>query len=436
MLGTHGSGLTRRVFYGWWIVASGAVTMGMAGGLFFLGFGFFFEPMRQTFGWSRTLLSAAFALTRVEGGMLAPLEGYLIQRFGPRKVMTVSFVFFGVGFILLSRVNSVLTFYLAFIVLALGAGSAGFSGVMAAINNWFRRKRARAVGFAMLGMGIGGVVFPPILAFSIETFGWRDTAMAAGIFVMVVGIPISRVVRFNPEPYGYLPDGEKPAKQKVVELSVAQAQNAAQVEYDFTVREALKTKAFWLMSTGHSLALLVISVISLHQVPYLESDLGFSKATAASVVIVLTGASMFGQVLGGFLGDRFAKQYLAATTLLGHSVGLFLLAIADSYPEVLLSAVIQGLAWGVRTPVLVSMRGDYFGRKSFAMIMGLSQTIMMIGMVIGPILTGYFADNYSYSLGFKIIAVGALPGFFMFIFLRKPKPVTAENSTSRSITRA
>jgi MFS family permease len=137
--------------------------------------------------------------------------------------------------------------------------------------------------------------------------------------------------------------------------------------------------------------------------------------------MVLTGVSMIGQIAGGFLGDRFSKRYLAAGTLVGHCTALLLLATADGYMLVLISAAIQGMAWGVRTPVLISMRGDYFGRKSFAMIMGFSQVVMMLGMVVGPLLSGYFADNYSYGLGFKIIAVATAPGILLFVFLRNPQ---------------
>ena len=419
---------TGRIFYGWWIVAAGAASMALGGGLFFNGFGFFFEPIRQYFGWSRTLLSGAYALTRVESGFFGPLEGYLIQRFGPRAVMTVAFVVFGLGFIVLSRVNSPLTFYLAFIVLATGAGSAGFSAVMVCINNWFRRKRASAIGFAMLGMGLGGVVFPPILAFGFDNFSWRTVSLAAGVFVITVGVLISRAVRHNPEPYGYLPDGvrsgvdETPATGSSRTASAKERPGELPTEYDFGVLEALKTRAFWLMSIGHGMALLVISAVSLHQVPYLETELGFSKGSAAIVIMVLMATSMIGQIAGGYIGDRFPKNYVAAATILGHAVALFLLATAESYSEVMVSAVVQGLSWGVRSPVMTSMRGDFFGRRSFAVIMGFSQAVTMIGMIIGPLLSGYFADNYSYQPGFKVIAALTAPGALLLLWLKNPQP--------------
>ena len=111
---------------------------------------------------------------------------------------------------------------------------------------------------------------------------------------------------------------------------------------------------------------------------------------------------------------------MASATIVGHCVALIILAIADSYGLVIVYAVIQGLAWGVRTPVLTSMRGDYFGRKSFPLIMGTSQGIAMLGMVVGPMLVGYVADHYSYSLGFTIISFMTMPGIFLFLFMKKP----------------
>jgi MFS family permease len=422
------SRLTRGVFYGWWIVLAGSVAIAMSGGLFFIGFGFFFEPIRQHFGWSRTMLSGAYASARFGRVLFGPFEGYLIQRLGPRNVMTVAFVAFGLGFILLSRSNSILAFYAAFLVLATGAETAGFSSIMASINNWFRAKRARAVSFAMLGMGLGGIIFPPILALGFDNFSWRTVSLASGIFVVVVGVTVARLVRYNPEPYGCLPDGvpsnaiRRPSPTGSEAVAERSRPRDAPTEYDFSLLEALKTRAFWMMSVGHAQALLVVSVIALHLVPYLETGLGFSRASAATVVMVLTGVNMFGQIVGGFLGDRFPKNYLAAATMGGHTVALLVLATADSYTQVIVSAVIQGLAWGVRSPVLTSMRGEYFGRRSFAVIMGFSHGMAMVGMIVGPLLSGYFADHFSYSLGFKVIAACTAPGFLLFVFLRNPQP--------------
>ena len=400
--------------------------MALSSGLFFTGFGFFFEPIRNHFGWNRTVLSGAYAISRVESSFTGPLIGYLIQRFGPRIVMLVSFVIFGTGFLLIGRSVSVFTFYIAFIVTATGADPPSFLAVMASINNWFKVNRAKAIGISMLGLGIGGVIFPPLLAFGLNNFSWREVSTASGIFIIVVGSFISIFVRFNPEPYGYLPDGLN--SNETEDLSSANVHNsgpnsskAISTNVDGVgLQDALKTRAFWIISIGHAQALLVVSVAGLYQVPYLEDSLGFSRNSAARIVMLLTAVNMFGQLFGGFLADRLQKNLMASATIVGHCLALIILAIADTYGLVIVYAVIQGLSWGVRTPVLTSMRGDYFGRKSFPLIMGTSQGIAMLGMVVGPMLVGYVADHYSYSLGFTIISFMTMPAIFLFLLLKKP----------------
>ena len=367
------------------------------------------------------MLSGAYAVSRIQSAGMGPLVGYLIQRFEPRKVLTISFIFFGLGFVLMSRTNSVLGFYVFFLILSNGADPPGFLSVMASINNWFKLNRSKAIGFAMLGLGLGGIIFPPVLAYGLDNFSWRETSFVCGIFIMIIGAGISQIVRFNPEPYGYFPDGKGEPNKDNPSTSELEQGIASTPAPEVGLSEAIKSKAFWIISVGHGQALLVIASASLHQVPFMEIELGFSKNTAAQIIMVLTAVNMFGQMFGGFLGDQLPKNVLAAATLLGHSLAMVILSMSDSYFFVVLYAVCQGLSWGVRTPVLTSMRGDYFGRNSFALIMGCSQGIAMLGMVLGPLLVGYIADNYSYAAGFNTMAILTAPGALLFLLLKKPE---------------
>ena len=156
------------------------VSMTLSSGLFFNGFGFYFEPIQSQFGWSSTAMSGAVSLSRLESGLLGPLEGYLIQRHGPQRIMLVGFVVFALGFAFLSQANNIFIFYVAILVMALGSGLAGFAAVVASINNWFRRNRGKAFGISMLGLGLGGVIFSSLLAWSISAYGWQLTALASG----------------------------------------------------------------------------------------------------------------------------------------------------------------------------------------------------------------------------------------------------------------
>ena len=430
----------KRIFYGWWIVFAGCVSMAVSSGLFFTGFGFFFEPIRNHFGWNRTVLSGAYSISRIESALVGPLIGYLIQRFGAGGVVFFSFLIFGIGFILIGRSVSIFTFYVAFIITATGAEPPAFIAVMASINNWFRVNRAKAIGIAMLGLGVGGIIFPPILAFGLNNFTWREVSVVSGIFIVLVGSSISFLVRLNPEPYGYLPDGQNLQTTRKRPEKISFTHNLEKngkdgsLNYGLGLKEALKTRAFWFISIGHAQALLVVSVTGLYQVPYLEDSLGFTRDSAAKIVMLLTAVNMFGQLFGGALADRFPKNLIASGTILGHCIGLFILAIANNYPLIILYAIIQGFAWGVRSPVLTSMRGDYFGRKSFPLIMGTSQGVAMVGMIIGPVLVGYVADHYSYSLGFTIISLMTMPGIILFLFTKQPRALqeTPVNKTEAS----
>lgn len=403
--------------------------MALSSGLFFNGFGFFFEPLRHYFGWSRTVLSGAYSVSRAESMVVGPILGYLIQTLGPRKVMMGAFLLFGAGFVFLSYSNSIVWFYVSFLILSTGAEAPTFLAIMASINNWFKVKRSRAIGFAMLGLGLGGVVFPPILAFGLDNFDWRSVSLACGVFVAIFGTLISTFVRYTPERYGYFPDGIEPKFAHEADSDAYKISGSKEIRADvpadleFGTMEALKTQAFWVISIGHAQALLVVSSTALHQVPYFEHGLEFSRASAAQIVMVLTAVNMLGQMLGGFLADRFPKNTVAAGTIVGHSVAMLVLAVANSYIWVLVYAVIQGLSWGVRSPVLTSMRGEYFGRKSFPAILGTSQGVAMSGMVIGPLLVGYMADSFNYSAGFIAIAILTIPGAVLFSMIRKPSKI-------------
>ena len=411
----------RGMFYGWWVVIGGMVSIAISSGMFMHGFQFYFEPMRRQFGWSRTLISGAYTLSRLESGFLGPLGGWLVQRFGSRIVMAGGFVILSAGLALLSQTQNVPMFYASFLILSIGSGLAAWTPVVPALTNWFRRRRAMAVGLTMMGMGFGGILVAPVVAFFINNFSWDKTALGCAIIALIIGIPLARIMRYSPEPYGYLPDGDKP-EDEAKEGSGDSRRASADEEFDYTVKEALTSSSFWLMSIGHSVSLLTISSLSLHMVPYLETDLEFSAGRAAVAVMAVNAFLMTAQPVGGLLGDRLPKRYIAAGTMLGHATALLLFALAGSFWWVILASAIQGMSWGIRGPVITAMRGEYFGRKNFPMIQGYSHLALMGGQIVGPMLLGYMADNYSYSLGLKIIAGMTAAGMILFLLMRNPQP--------------
>ena len=428
----------RNTFFGWWVVLGGFIVQMLGGGLLFNGFGAYFVLLQQEFGWSKTVLSGAFSLTRVESGILGPFQGWLIDRLGTRTVVMVGTVIFGVGFMLMSRINSLPTFYLTFLMMALGSSLGGFMAISACVANWFVKKRATAMGIAMTGMGIGGIMIPA-LAWSLNTHGWRTTAFASGVVIIVIGLPATLLLRHKPEEYGYLPDGETPdntgpsSERAFSSPSLRRSTAIDAANAGFSVREALRTPAFWLVSIGHAAALLVVGAMMVHLIPHLVESIGLSLQKAAMVVSVVTAMDITGRLLGGYLGDRINKRIGVAGCLLGHAVALAILAYSTSLAPVILFAIIHGLAWGIRGPLIMSLRADYFGRVAYATILGFSSLIMMLGMVVGPLLAGFMADRLgNYRLGFTILAGLAALGSVLFLITRRPAPpVRAPRTGSR-----
>jgi MFS family permease len=185
----------------------------------------------------------------------------------------------------------------------------------------------------------------------------------------------------------------------------------------------MKTSAFWLISFGHGSALLVVGALMVHLIPHLVDRMDMSLGSAALVVTVMTTTSIFGQVGGGFLGDRMDKRLISAACMLAHTVALIGIAYASSLLLIYVFAVIHGLAWGTRGPLMGAIRADYFGRKSLPTIMGFSSLIITVGNVVGPVFAGFMADwQGDYQMGFVILAVLTGLGTVFFLAAKKPAP--------------
>lgn len=402
-----------RVFHGWWIVASSSGIQMLAGMLWMQSYSAYVVLLQEEFDWSKAVIAGAFALTRVESGILGPLQGWLVDRFGPRPILRVGTVIFGVGFILFSYVESILAFYITFALVAVGSSLGGFHTLMIAIVHWFQRRRAKAVALAQVGYSVGGLLVP-LVVFSLQAFGWRATAFASGVIVMVLGLPLVQVIRHRPGP-GEFPDGVAPAPDPDARSPLPPRRA------DHTAGEALRTPAFWLISFGHAASLLVVSAVMVHLAPHLTEGLGYSLTVSGAVIALMTASQLGGQLIGGVLGDRFEKRVICVVCMLAHTIGLLSLAFAENLFMVLAFAVVHGLGWGVRGPQMVALRADYFGAAAFGTIMGFSSLIVMLGMSAGPIVAGLMADaSGSYESGFTTLAFGTLAGSLCFLAATPP----------------
>jgi MFS family permease len=411
-------------FHGWRMVAAGSGLQFLQSGLMHQAFGAYVAVLGIEKGWSKTALSGAAALQSVETAIIGPALGWLCDRVGPHRLIRVGVLVFGLGLVLLGLVDSLAGLYGAVVVIALGTSLAGYFPINVAVIQWFERNRARALSTIGLGLALGGM-FVPLVAGSILAFGWRATAIGSGVLAMVVGWPLARVFRGSPEQLGQSIDGVStpPAGVTAAEADDSAAARAA-ASREFTAREALRTRAFWLISAGHGSALLVVTAINVHAITHITQRLLYTVAEASLVITLMTAAQVAGVLAGIVIGDRFQKRLVAAACMLMHALGLLALTYANGQILLTAFALLHGVAWGLRGPFMQAIRADYFGRRSIGMIMGLSAAIIAIGQVAGPLIAGVLADlSGDYRLGYTVIALLSLGGALAFVLATPPRRV-------------
>ena len=400
------------------MVGAGCGLQVLQAGLLHHAFGGYLAVLQDDRGWNKTQLSGAAALQQMESAIIGPALGWIMDRFGPQGVIRLGVVMFGLGFITLSFIDTLLEFYAAFIVIALGSSMCGFFPINVALINWFERWRARALSALSLGLAVGGISVP-IVGWSLVHFGWRATAFGSGVFAIVVGLPLAMVMRRRPEDHGETVDGIA----KTLETSQRPDTATPLSSRDFTAREALRTPAFWLLSLGHGFALLVVGAVNVHAIAHLKESLAYTVSTAALVITLVTLFQIGGVLLGWVIGDRFEKRLIAAACMLMHCLGLLSLTYASTTPWVIGFAALHGVAWGLRGPFMHAIRADYFGRSAIGMILGLSFMIIVIGQVGGPMIAGMLADiTGNYRTGFTLLALLAGIGSMFFVLAKRPAP--------------
>ncbi len=413
----------RRVFYGWVIVAVGIITQFLQG-IAIQGFSSYLGPLQRDFGWSRAVLAGPRSVTQVQNSVLGPIEGFLIDKFGPRSIVTIGVIILGLGFILFGLTHSLWLYYLASIVIALGTGFQGLLIMSVAVNNWFRRKRTIAQSIMLLGFSLAGVIGVPALVITQTSLGWRESAIGSGLIVWIVGIPCSMLLRTKPETYGLLPDGDGLMEG----YQTDEGSSPPIVEYDFTLRQALSTQAFWLVAIGSAIGNLGMGAAQVHLFLHLEQGLNLERSTAALVWMVASLCNIPSRLLGGFLGDRFPKNMLVGFATLSMALSVFVLGIADGLRMAFLYAVLYGIGWGMRTPVMNALQGEYFGRQSQGIIRGWLQSLSVPFTIAAPVLAGYAADvQGNYRMTFIVTAFVMLIGAIFIFLASRPSPPINKN---------
>jgi MFS family permease len=408
-----------KIFYGWRMVGAACGIQFLLAAFLTQALGLYIAVLSDEMGWSKTTLSGAAALQSVEAAIIGPVLGWIMDRVGPQKMIRLGMILFSAGLLMLSQVNAVATFYTSAILMAIGASLSGYFPLSVALVQWFEKFRARALSIMSLGLALGGLVVP-LMAWSIQTWGWRYTAGGTGLLVLLFGLPMAGMILRRPEDHGEHVDGIDPALKTVEPGEVP-----AVPQVEFTAAEAVKTRAFWMLAIGHGLALLVVSAVNVHAITHMKEGLGYSVATASWVILIMTFAQLVGILMGATLGDMFDKRKVAALCMLAHAFGMVCLTFANDMTMLMAFGLFHGVAWGLRGPFMQAIRADYFGRNAIGLILGLSAAIIALGQIAGPMVAGVLADlTGDYQLGFSLLALLSALGSLCFILATKPvKPV-------------
>lgn len=411
-------GTRKRPFYGWVIVGVSS-SLQFCAGLITQGFGAYLEPLQREFGWSKTVLAAPRSLSQFDGAVLGPVNGFLVDRFGPRLNVALGSFFFGLGLILFGLQRSLWQYFVTNIIVDVGASLGGLLLVSVMINGWFRRKRSIANALGLTGYAIAGIIGVPVLVWILTTFGWRAAAITSGLFVWALGIPCTLLVRSSPEPFGILQDGDTPES---LQARAKKGTPGPGDPIEFTLRQALRTRSFWLLSMSNGLNGMAMSAMMVHRFAFLKEDANLSAATVALIWMAASITNIPSRLVGGFIGDRVSKRLIVGVSISLIGLSLVFLALSTSLLLAMAFGITYGVGWGMRTPVTNALYGEYFGRTALGKIQGALASVAVPLTILGPLVAAVMADHLGgYRLAFLIMAAAAALGAILQFMAAAPK---------------
>ena len=420
-----------RVFFGWWMVSLSGFVHSLNASAFTKGYTVFLLPVSEGLGVSRASISLIFSLSRSEGGPIGPIAGWLVDRFGPKPILMLGTAMTGTGFILLSQTNNILTFGLVYLaVITIGSDLAFSNSLQALINNWFIRRRALAMSTYQSISSLTPAILVPLLAILIASQGWRTAAMVAGITILALALPLSLLVRNTPESAGLLPDGA-PARPSRDRPSLESQERDPEKDrlyqdaksLDYGIREALHTRAYWLLLMGTILRLSSKAGVMLHIIPILVW-----KGTDEQSAAFIFGFLLFLQVpfflFFGWLADTIPKNVVLFITSIVGTTSFILLAYPfGSIWVVYLFVLFFAIADTSGSTNWVTF-GDYFGREAFGRLRGFTQLASSPGVLLAPVFAGWWYDRVeNYTLPLWIFSILYALGALSFALMRKPNRV-------------
>ena len=454
-----------RLFYGWWIVLVSLVTDGVKQGSFNRGFTVYIIPIQNSLGLSAAAIGWADTLGRLMGGIQGPAMGYLTDKLGPGFMLAFGGITSGLGFILLSYTGNYFSFLLVFVgLMSVGFRSGYNNASIAAINNWFRRRRGLAMSLVSMGHGFGGAI-APVAGWMVLTFGWQVAVRISGVAIILIVLPLSFLVKRSPESMGLTPDGDLPEDASPPRTpgsagnagragtgrlagterpdggrGAARARGRAQwalPDNDFTAREAMRTPSYWMLvlasglrNTAHSGLSFLLAPVMVWFLQQGGREQIESLQIAAFYVGLVAFATVFFNPLIGWLGDRFPRKRLSALCMTAGALALCLMFNTSGSLWILAAfAILQALSESANS-LNWALMGEFFGRRSFATLRGWQHlpdqlvsmwTAVWMGLI-------YDATGSYYLALFPLIGILALSAL---TFLALPRPRLPERLRAR-----
>ena len=395
------------MFYGY-VVAIGCLIVSLLMVGTYESYGIFLKPITSEFGWTRAMTSGARSIAHFLFGFMGIITGRLTDRFGPQAVVIGCGLFLGIGYILMSQVNSVWQLYL-FYGLFIGIGTSGTDApVLSTVARWFVKRRGTVTGFVKAGAGIGILTIPFLSQWLISNYGWRDAYVIIAIFCAIGVVSAAMFLKRDPAQIGQLPDGATKVDTVASNISV----------HHFSLREVLSTQQFWLLSLVWISFSFCMQIVLVHTAAH-ATDIGISTTIAATVLSAVGGFSIIGRLSMGAVSDALGKKSTFIIAFSSMASSMVLIQFANEAWIFYLFALLYGVAHGAIFTLISPMTAELFGLGSLGAILGTILFIGTIGGSVSPFLAGYIFDiTGSYQLAFLFCLVLSVVAIVLLLFLK------------------
>jgi MFS family permease len=412
--------LSEKGFYGWINLAAASI-MGVIGALYLISFSYFLPELIKEFKWSTASASLASTINIIAMGVFGPLAGAFIAKRGAKLSIILGNLLGLTGFALLYFHSRLWELFLAYgVLVGVGAGFGGMLATTTVINNWFVKKRSMALGIFLGSGGVAGIFTGRLLTESIEKLGWRHTYLIMSALILLINIIMPLIViRNKPQDMGQIPDGLD-ASMRTAKAKTAPPQASYRTPVDFTAKEAIRTKALWLLVVYFCFSMLALQALMTHLYTHMRI-VGISSGTAAIALGVMSGFMALSNFGTGFLGRRFSMHSIAIVAEVLKICAMLIIVLTTSLPLVFVYMIVLGLGFGAVMVATMNMFPNYFGISNYPQIMGFVRLFWAFSGGAGAPLAGWVRDKTgSFLPAFEGALVIMALGLVCLIFAKPP----------------